>query len=261
MLGRSALRSTARSTLAAGRRQALNTASSPSFSSQAATSSRAASSSSSSRANRATFLFGTASAALALTLASNKQVIHNDAGDAPTLLTPPRRQSFADRSKANKGGIILIPRAVAEDPEALEEALAEAAEEESGDVASGDNDASLEAESAETIAAVIDEDVGANPDAEQQEQAGAYDPVTGAINWDCPCLGGMAHGPCGEQFKDAFSCFIYSEGEPKGIECVEKFKVMQDCFRAHPEVYKEELEMDEQVRQERVCTAAGERRC
>ena len=24
------------------------------------------------------------------------------------------------------------------------------------------------------------------------------------INWDCPCLGGMAHGPCGEEFKAAF---------------------------------------------------------
>jgi hypothetical protein len=66
---------------------------------------------------------------------------------------------------------------------------------------------------------------------------GAYNPETGEINWDCPCLGGMAHGPCGPQFREAFSCFIYSEAEPKGIECVEKFKGMQDCFREHPEVY------------------------
>lgn len=67
----------------------------------------------------------------------------------------------------------------------------------------------------------------------------AYDPVTGEINWDCSCLGGMAHGPCGPEFREAFSCFIYSEDEPKGINCVEKFKGMQDCFRAHPEVYGE----------------------
>ncbi|KAH9944683.1 hypothetical protein B0H21DRAFT_779427 [Amylocystis lapponica] len=66
---------------------------------------------------------------------------------------------------------------------------------------------------------------------------GAYDPVTGEINWDCPCLGGMAHGPCGLQFREAFSCFVYSEKEPKGIDCVEKFKAMQDCFREHPDVY------------------------
>lgn len=31
----------------------------------------------------------------------------------------------------------------------------------------------------------------------------------GDINWDCPCLGGMAHGTCGQEFKDAFSCFHY----------------------------------------------------
>jgi intermembrane space import and assembly protein 40 len=49
----------------------------------------------------------------------------------------------------------------------------------------------------------------------------------------------MADGPCGEQFKAAFSCFIYSEEEPKGVDCVEKFKHMQDCFREHPEIYGE----------------------
>lgn len=53
------------------------------------------------------------------------------------------------------------------------------------------------------------------------------------------CLGGMADGPCGEQFKAAFSCFVYSEAEPKGLDCVEKFQAMQDCFREHPEVYGE----------------------
>jgi intermembrane space import and assembly protein 40 len=67
--------------------------------------------------------------------------------------------------------------------------------------------------------------------------SGAYDPITGEINWDCPCLGGMAHGPCGQYFRDAFSCFVYSEEEPKGINCVDKFKAMQDCFREHPDIY------------------------
>jgi len=47
----------------------------------------------------------------------------------------------------------------------------------------------------------------------------------------------MAHGPCGQQFREAFSCFVYSEADPKGIDCVEKFKAMQDCFREHPDVY------------------------
>ena len=66
---------------------------------------------------------------------------------------------------------------------------------------------------------------------------GAFNPETGEINWDCPCLGGMAHGPCGPEFREAFSCFVYSEAEPKGINCVEKFQNMQNCFRAHPEIY------------------------
>jgi intermembrane space import and assembly protein 40 len=66
---------------------------------------------------------------------------------------------------------------------------------------------------------------------------GAFNPETGEINWDCPCLGGMAHGPCGPEFREAFSCFVYSEDEPKGINCVEKFQGMQNCFREHPEIY------------------------
>ncbi|KAH8705900.1 hypothetical protein BGW36DRAFT_368356 [Talaromyces proteolyticus] len=74
---------------------------------------------------------------------------------------------------------------------------------------------------------------------------GAFNPETGEINWDCPCLGGMAHGPCGEEFREAFSCFVYSTEEPKGMDCIEKFKGMQDCFRLHPDVYGAELEEDE----------------
>jgi intermembrane space import and assembly protein 40 len=58
----------------------------------------------------------------------------------------------------------------------------------------------------------------------EADQQGAFNPETGEINWDCPCLGGMADGPCGEQFKAAFSCFVYSTEEPKGMDCIEKFK-------------------------------------
>ncbi|KAJ3988512.1 hypothetical protein F5890DRAFT_1491147, partial [Lentinula detonsa] len=85
-------------------------------------------------------------------------------------------------------------------------------------------------------------------EAESSDNAsqGAYNPETGEINWDCPCLGGMAYGPCGPEFREAFSCFIYSEEEPKGINCVEKFQAMQTCFRAHPEVYADEIMDDEE---------------
>lgn len=85
------------------------------------------------------------------------------------------------------------------------------------------------------------------PDAleEEAEQQGAFNEETGEINWDCPCLGGMAHGPCGEQFKAAFSCFVYSKEEPKGVECIEHFKTMQNCFREHPEIYGSEMDEEE----------------
>ena len=55
----------------------------------------------------------------------------------------------------------------------------------------------------------------------------------------------MAHGPCGEQFKAAFSCFVYSKEEPKGMECIDHFKGMQDCFREHPDIYGDEMEAEE----------------
>jgi intermembrane space import and assembly protein 40 len=74
---------------------------------------------------------------------------------------------------------------------------------------------------------------------EDDPQQAAFNPETGEINWDCPCLGGMAHGVCGEEFKAAFSCFVYSTEEPKGQDCIEKFRGMQECFRAHPDVYGE----------------------
>lgn len=61
----------------------------------------------------------------------------------------------------------------------------------------------------------------------EASQQGAFNPETGEINWDCPCLGGMAHGPCGEEFKSAFSCFVYSEQEPKGMDCIDKFQYVQ----------------------------------
>lgn len=88
-----------------------------------------------------------------------------------------------------------------------------------------------------------DEEKGDGSDEGKQEAA--YNPETGEINWDCPCLGGMAHGPCGEEFKEAFSCFVFSETEPKGIDCIKKFENMRSCFKKHPEDYKEELYTDD----------------
>ena len=61
-------------------------------------------------------------------------------------------------------------------------------------------------------------------------QQGAFNPETGEINWDCPCLGGMADGPCGPEFREAFSCFVHSTEEPKGMECIDKFKSVFECY-------------------------------
>merc|ERR1712212_1334547 len=62
---------------------------------------------------------------------------------------------------------------------------------------------------------------------------------SGEINWNCPCLGGMAIGPCGIEFREAFSCFHYSEAEPKGSDCLEQFAGMQRCMQNYPELFEE----------------------
>ena len=92
-----------------------------------------------------------------------------------------------------------------------------------------------ETEAAPTPAAENAPEPG-SPEALEQEakQQGAFDPETGEINWDCPCLGGMADGPCGEEFKAAFSCFVYSKEEPKGMDCIDKFQYVtsEDASKA-----------------------------
>uniref|UniRef100_A0A803JIA6 Mitochondrial intermembrane space import and assembly protein 40 n=1 Tax=Xenopus tropicalis TaxID=8364 RepID=A0A803JIA6_XENTR len=67
----------------------------------------------------------------------------------------------------------------------------------------------------------------------------------GDINWNCPCLGGMASGPCGEQFKSAFSCFHYSQEEIKGSDCLDQFRAMQECMQKYPDIYPQEDDEDE----------------
>lgn len=59
----------------------------------------------------------------------------------------------------------------------------------------------------------------------------------GEINWNCPCLGGVATGPCGLEFREAFSCFHYSTAEPKGSDCYEAFVKMQTCMTEYPALY------------------------
>lgn len=50
----------------------------------------------------------------------------------------------------------------------------------------------------------------------------------------------MASGPCGSQFKEAFSCFHYSKEEIKGSECIDHFRSMQECMQKYPDLYPQE---------------------
>ncbi|XP_044010693.1 mitochondrial intermembrane space import and assembly protein 40-B [Aphidius gifuensis] len=76
----------------------------------------------------------------------------------------------------------------------------------------------------------------------------------GEINWNCPCLGGMATGPCGLEFREAYSCFHYSTAEQKGSDCFQAFTSMQSCMSEYPALYgskdNDDLETDDNEQQE-----------
>nr|KAF6310242.1 coiled-coil-helix-coiled-coil-helix domain containing 4 [Myotis myotis] len=81
---------------------------------------------------------------------------------------------------------------------------------------------------------------------EQRWEGGGLILPNGDINWNCPCLGGMASGPCGEQFKSAFSCFHYSTEDLKGSDCVDQFRAMQECMQKYPDLYPQDEEEEEE---------------
>ena len=66
----------------------------------------------------------------------------------------------------------------------------------------------------------------------------AINPITGEINWDCPCMGNNPKGPCGELFKNAFKCFIKNQDNPE--KCTDKIQKMSFCQESYPSFYKEE---------------------
>jgi len=129
------------------------------------------------------------------------------------------------------------------------------------------------------VSAELSEDADSNEESEDKLEN--YDPKTagpifpdGSINWDCPCLGGAAYGPCGTEFRDAFSCFHFrywvfvfknylmkiifliittyfillgfnSKEDPKGSECFPQFREMHTCFSKYPDLYKPPKEDDD----------------
>ncbi|KAH9415283.1 Mitochondrial intermembrane space import and assembly protein 40 [Dermatophagoides pteronyssinus] len=78
------------------------------------------------------------------------------------------------------------------------------------------------------------------PELPESEQSRGLIMPNGELNFNCPCLGGMASGPCGFEFREAFSCFHYSTNEVKGSECVDKFIEMNNCMTRYPNLYANE---------------------
>ncbi|CAA6666609.1 unnamed protein product [Spirodela intermedia] len=67
---------------------------------------------------------------------------------------------------------------------------------------------------------------------------------------ECPCLAGLRSGPCGNQFSEAFACFLKSTAEEKGSDCVSPFIALQDCIKVHPDAFSKDLLGGEETRKE-----------
>jgi intermembrane space import and assembly protein 40 len=78
----------------------------------------------------------------------------------------------------------------------------------------------------------------------------------GSINWDCPCLGGMASGPCGFAFRRAFTCFHNSDSKAKGSECFSEFSSLTECFSKYPKLYGNKEKSSDQEQQSTSATTA-----
>ena len=177
---------------------------------------------------------------------------HDDGVNIPTL------EELSQSSSQRKSIPQQSSRPASADPSEDNKHLVTVPQEHASAAPSADKPLPLDDQAADSSATPLS---SSSPDPstleEEADGEGAFNPATGEINWDCPCLGGMAHGPCGEEFRAAFSCFVFSQEEPKGMDCIEKFKGMQECFRAHPDVYAAELadndneELDEALETER----------
>lgn len=166
------------------------------------------------------------------------------AGPAPAILTDAdlptvdaiveeKRRQAAEHAAARKAAQAAAKKDEKKDekkPESVEEQTTKA-EAQAEAVPEGESKPKSESKSESTEGAAP-EAVSSTQALEQEADAqGAFNPETGEINWDCPCLGGMAHGPCGEEFKSAFSCFVYSKEEPKGMDCIDKFSYVPRAVR------------------------------
>ncbi|OIT00725.1 PREDICTED: mitochondrial intermembrane space import and assembly protein 40 homolog [Nicotiana attenuata] len=68
---------------------------------------------------------------------------------------------------------------------------------------------------------------------------------------ECPCIAHLRSGPCGNQFSDAFLCFLKSTAEEKGSDCISPFVALQSCIKANPNAFsKDILEDDDNTRKQ-----------
>ncbi|KAJ7954643.1 mitochondrial intermembrane space import and assembly protein 40 [Quillaja saponaria] len=70
---------------------------------------------------------------------------------------------------------------------------------------------------------------------------------------ECPCIADLRSGPCGDQFSEAFLCFLKSTSEEKGSDCVHPFVALQNCIKVNPNAFsKDILDEDEGKEKEQV---------
>ncbi|XP_071723865.1 LOW QUALITY PROTEIN: mitochondrial intermembrane space import and assembly protein 40 homolog, partial [Rutidosis leptorrhynchoides] len=68
---------------------------------------------------------------------------------------------------------------------------------------------------------------------------------------ECPCIADLRNGACGDQFSNAFLCFMKSTAEEKGSDCVHPFVALQNCIKANPNAFsKEVLEEEEEKKKD-----------
>ncbi|XP_048234967.1 mitochondrial intermembrane space import and assembly protein 40 homolog [Ricinus communis] len=68
---------------------------------------------------------------------------------------------------------------------------------------------------------------------------------------ECPCIADLRKGSCGIQFSEAFVCFLKSTAEEKGSDCVHPFVALQDCLKANPEAFSNDI-LEQEVEKEEV---------
>ncbi|XP_044488311.1 mitochondrial intermembrane space import and assembly protein 40 homolog [Mangifera indica] len=74
---------------------------------------------------------------------------------------------------------------------------------------------------------------------------------------ECPCIADLRSGPCGEQFSEAFLCFLKITSEEKGSDCVHPFVALQNCIKANPDAFSKDIVEEDEVKKEEEPPQAG----